>query len=240
MKRIDERARDELRQIRITKDFMGNADGSCLIECGRTRVLCSAMVVPEVPSFLEGKQQGWVTAEYAMLPASTQRRKKRETLKPDGRSTEIKRLIGRSIRAVTDFAALGERTVYLDCDVIEADGGTRTASITGAFVALALAMDKLIKKGEIQVNPIKEYAAAVSVGIVDNQPILDLCYAEDSRAMADMNIVMTESGGLIEVQMTGEQRAVTEAEFVQLIQLGKKGISELIEIQKNALEGVTL
>lgn len=233
--RFDKRQDDQLREIKIIKDFLGNATGSCLIECGNTRVICTAMIEEEVPSFLIGKGSGWVTAEYAMLPASTLRRKKRDMIKPDGRSVEIQRLIGRSLRSVCDLAALGERTIYIDCDVIQADGGTRTASITGAFIALAMALDKLMNQGIIARPVLKGYVGAVSVGIVENKPLLDLPYAEDSAAQADMNVVMTDSGGLIEVQMTGEKRPVTEEEFACLISLAKKGISELIELQRNAL-----
>ncbi len=229
--RIDGRADDEIREMNIIKDFMPNAHGSCLIECGRTRVLCTAMLTVGVPPFLEGLGQGWLTAEYAMLPGSTAKRKQREFLKPDGRNMEIRRLIGRSLRAVTDFQALCENTMYIDCDVIEADGGTRTASISGAFVAYALAVDKLIKGGALQKSPIKEYVAAISCGIVEDIPLLDLCYAEDSMAQADMNIVMTASGGIIEAQCTGEKRPITKDELDALLFLGKKGIDEIIKKQ---------
>lgn len=236
--RHDKRNDNELRPIKITKDFLGNAHGSCLIECGNTRVICSVMVEDDVPGFLAGRGTGWVTADYAMLPASTERRKKRETLKPDGRSVEIKRLIGRSLRAVCDFEALGERTAYVDCDVIQADGGTRTASITGAFVALALALDKLMKQGIITKPVLKDYVSAISVGVVDERPMLDLCYVEDSSAQADMNVVMTEKSGAVEIQMTGEKRAVKDEEFFELIALAKKGTKEIFEMQKEVLNGV--
>lgn len=232
MKRIDGRKADELRPVNIIKDFMPNAHGSCLIECGHTRVLCTAMLTESVPPFLEGTGKGWLTAEYAMLPGSTIKRKQREGLKQDGRYTEIKRLIGRSLRAVTDFAALGENTMYIDCDVIEADGGTRTASITGSFIAYALAADKLIKGGVLQKSPIKEYVAAVSCGIVEDRVFLDLCYAEDSNAQADMNMVMTDTGGIIESQCTGEKRPVTTEELQQMTLLAKNGIAQLLQFQR--------
>jgi len=187
--------------------------------------------VDDVPPFLTGRGKGWLTAEYAMLPASTNTRKKRETLRPDGRSTEIKRLIGRSLRSVMDFSVLGERTIYIDCDVISADGGTRTASITGGFCALQLCVKKLIGDGEIERSPITDKLAAISCGIVDDKAILDLEYTEDSRAQADMNVVMTQSGGIIEVQCTGEKRPITDNEFFELIKISKKGIEELGIIQ---------
>jgi ribonuclease PH len=194
------------------------------------------MLTEGVPPFLEGTGKGWLTAEYAMLPGSTQKRKQRDGLKIDGRSTEIKRLIGRSLRAITDINALGENTLYIDCDVIEADGGTRTASITGAFIAFALAADKLIKCGILQKSPILGYVAAVSCGIVEDSALLDLCYAEDSGAQADMNIVMTDSGDIVEVQCTGEKRAITAEELSSLMRLGQTGIAQLIQKQKEIIE----
>lgn len=236
MKRIDGRTTNELRPVNIIKDFMPNAHGSCLIECGRTRVLCTAMLTEGIPPFLIGTGKGWLTAEYAMLPGSTIKRKQREGIKQDGRNTEIKRLIGRSLRSVTDFGALGENTMYIDCDVIEADGGTRTASITGSFVAYALAVDKLLKGGVMQKSPIKEYVAAVSCGIVEDRVLLDLCYAEDSNAQADMNIVMTDKGGIIESQCTGEKRPVTPEELEQMMQLAKSGIAVLLQYQKMIID----
>ncbi len=235
MKRSDNRKADEKRKIAITPDYLENAHGSVLIACGKTKVICSAMAVEEVPPFLEGKGRGWLTAEYAMLPASTPERKRRETIKPDGRSTEIKRLIGRALRAVIDFDALGERTIYIDCDVISADGGTRTASITGGYAALKLCIRRMMKDGKIKIDPVRDYVAAISCGIVGGVPLLDLPYVEDSSADADMNVVMTKSGGLIEVQCTGERRPVTEAEFGALMALAKKGISELFDAQAEAL-----
>jgi ribonuclease PH len=235
MIRNNKRKNNEKRQVKITPDFLENAHGSVLIESGKTRVICTAMLTKGVPPFLEGKGIGWLTAEYAMLPASTQTRKRRETLKPDGRSTEIKRLIGRCLRSVLDFSVLGENTIYIDCDVISADGGTRTASITGGFCALALCVKKMIKDGDISKNPIMDNVAAISCGIVKDTPLLDLEYVEDSAAQADMNVVMTKNGGLIEVQCTGEKRPVTEEEFLSLLGLAKKGISELFEDQDKVL-----
>ena len=233
------RKADELREIIITKNFMKNATGSVLIEAGNTRVLCSAMFEPGVPPFLMDKQRGWLTAGYAMLPASTPVRKKRETIMPDGRSMEIKRLIGRALRSVMDFHVLGENTIHIDCDVIEADGGTRTASITGGFIALMLAVNKLVRKKIIIRSPVTDYVAAVSAGLVEDKPLLDLCYAEDSNAQADMNIVMCEKGGIIEVQCAGEKRPITQAEFHSLFALGEKGIKQIIEIQKKSLGSLT-
>lgn len=236
MKRTSGRQPDEMREVRIITDYLENAQGSVLISCGKTRVICSAMAAEEVPQFLAGKERGWLTAEYAMLPASTPERKRRETLKPDGRSTEIQRLIGRSLRAVMDFEALGERTIYIDCDVISADGGTRTAAVTGGYVALKLCVKNLMKTGVIKKDPVRDAVAAVSCGLVNDTPLLDLEYTEDSSAEADMNVVMTASGGLVEVQCTGEKRPVSDAEFSALLEKAKKGIGELLEIQMKALE----
>jgi len=231
MIRSNGRKNDEKREVEVTPNFLENDNASVLIECGKTRVICSAMVVDEVPPFLTGRGKGWLTAEYAMLPASTNTRKRRETLKPDGRSTEIKRLIGRSLRSVMDFSVLGERTIYIDCDVISADGGTRTASITGGFCALTLCVERLLEDEKIKKSPITDNLAAISCGIVDDVAILDLEYSEDSRAQADMNVVMTKSGGIIEVQCTGEKRPITDDEFFELIKISKKGITELTELQ---------
>jgi len=231
MIRSNGRKNDEKRDVKITPNFLENDNASVLIECGKTRVICTAMVIDDVPPFLTGRGKGWLTAEYAMLPASTNTRKRRETLKPDGRSTEIKRLIGRSLRAVMDFSVLGERTIYIDCDVISADGGTRTASITGGFCALMECVKRLLDDGDIKKNPIADNVAAISCGIVDDVAILDLAYTEDSRAQADMNVVMTKSGGIIEVQCTGEKRPITDDEFFELLKVSKKGISELTQLQ---------
>jgi ribonuclease PH len=236
--RPDARQNDQLRSIKITPNFIGSAAGSALIEWGNTRVICTAMLEEKVPPFKMQSGEGWLTAEYGMLPASTQSRKPRETLKPDGRSMEIRRLIGRTMRAAIDFKAMGERTVWLDCDVIEADGGTRTASITGAFVALALAVAKWRGNGLLEKSPIIGHVAAVSVGIVENEPRLDLCYAEDSSARVDMNVVMTEDGRYVEVQGTGEEGTFSKAELDALLKLAGKGVNRLIREQKKALKGV--
>ncbi len=229
------RKSDEMRKIKITPDFTEMAAGSVLIECGRTRVLCTASVVENVPPFKRGSGQGWLTAEYAMLPGSTPTRKERDGLKKDGRGVEIQRLIGRSLRACVDLTRLGERTIYIDCDVLQADGGTRTASITGAFCALTIAVDKLIKKGLIVDSPIIKQLAAVSVGIIDNVPTLDLEYAQDSRAQVDMNVIMTKDlkGNMeyVEVQGTGEGRTFSKSEMDKLLLLAKKGITKLMKAQ---------
>ena len=235
--RIDNRAYDQARPVEILVDFVRTADGSCLISTGNTRVICTASVEESVPPFLKGKGQGWVTAEYAMLPASTSQRKKRDGIKKDGRSVEIQRLIGRSLRQAVDLTKLGERTITLDCDVLEADGGTRTASITGAMVALTCAIDKLVQTGKLALSPIVRQVAAVSCGVVDDEPCLDLCYQEDSRAQVDMNLVMNDQGQFIELQGTGEGRAFTMAEQQDLVRLCAKGNRELLEIQKKALGG---
>ena len=211
------------------------ADGSCLIRCGGTRVICTASIDESVPPFLRGKGMGWVTAEYAMLPASTGRRKARDGVKKDGRSVEISRLIGRALRQAVDRRFLGERTITIDCDVLEADGGTRTASITGGFVALCMAVDKLMKQGKLKESPITHQIAAVSAGVVEDTPCLDLCYVEDSAAQTDMNFVMNEQGAFIELQGTGEGRAFSRSELNQLLALGEKGIEELHEMQREAL-----
>ncbi|MBR6185711.1 MAG: ribonuclease PH [Clostridia bacterium] len=235
MPRPDDRKPNELRPCRIQPDFVGTADGSCLIETGGTRVICTASVEEGVPPFLKGKGLGWLTAEYAMLPASTGRRKQRDGLKKDGRGVEISRLIGRALRQAVDRRFLGERTITIDCDVLEADGGTRTASITGGFVALCCAVDKLIKSGKIKESPIVHQIAAVSAGIVSDVPCLDLCYLEDSAAQTDMNFVMDETGAFIELQGTGEGRAFSRAELNQILALGEKGIDELHARQRKAL-----
>ena len=235
MSRPDSRKPDELRPCEIIPDFVSTADGSCLIRCGGTRVICTASVEEGVPPFLKGKNLGWLTAEYAMLPASTGRRKQRDGLKKDGRGVEISRLIGRALRQAVDRRFLGERTVTVDCDVLEADGGTRTASITGGFVALVCAIDKLIRQGKLKESPIVHQIAAVSAGIVNDTPCLDLCYLEDSAAQTDMNFVMDETGAFIELQGTGEGRAFTRGELSQILALGERGIDGLQEIQRRAL-----
>ena len=233
--RHDGRNCDELREIRIEPGFTEMAAGSALICCGRTRVLCTASVQNDVPPFLRGKGRGWVTAEYAMLPGSTPQRKARELLKRDGRSVEIQRLIGRALRSVCDLTALGERTIYIDCDVLQADGGTRTASITGAFVALCLACDRLMQAGEIVDSPVRAQVAAVSVGISGGEPVLDLDYPEDSHAAVDMNMVMSGDGRIVELQGTGEERPFSREERTRLMELGEAGIRRLMEAQRAAL-----
>ena len=229
---------EQLRNISIIPDFTDAAAGSVLISCGRTRVICTASVTNDVPPFRRGKG-GWLTAEYAMLPGSTNTRKARDGIKKDGRSVEIQRLIGRSLRAACDLDMLGEHTIYIDCDVIQADGGTRTASITGGFVAMMLAFKNMMEHGELKEYPISGYVAAVSAGIVDDEPLLDLCYEEDSSAMVDLNCVMDDQGRLIEIQGTGEERPFTLAEQQELVRLCEKGIRQLQSIQKNIL-GVEL
>ena len=235
--RIDGREADRQRPVSIQTDFVRTAAGSCLIATGNTRVICTASVEEGVPPFLKGKGQGWVTAEYAMLPASTGIRKKRDGVKKDGRGVEIQRLIGRALRQAVDLKALGERTITLDCDVLEADGGTRTASITGAMVALTCAVDRLVAEGKLLGSPIRHQVAAVSAGVVGDVPCLDLCYQEDSQAQVDMNFVMNELGEMIEIQGTGEGRAFSRAELDQLLALGEKGIRELMAAQREALGG---
>lgn len=237
MTRPDKRQPSHLRPLEIQVGFVETADGSCLISTGKTRIICTASVEEGVPPFLRGTGQGWVTAEYAMLPASTGRRKARDGVKKDGRGVEIQRLIGRSLRQAVDLTLLGERTITLDCDVLQADGGTRTASITGAYVALVMAVDKLMQSGLLQKNPITHQVAAVSVGIVQDTPLLDLCYQEDSAAQTDMNIVMNQQGGFIELQGTGEGRAFTSLEMDQLLAYGRLGIRRLMRGQREALEG---
>jgi ribonuclease PH len=234
--RPSQRAPDELRSVTITRNYIKHADGSVLIECGDTRVICTASVDGSVPGFLRGKGSGWVTAEYGMLPRSTGSRMRREASagKQGGRTMEIQRLIGRALRASIDTAALGERTVTVDCDVIQADGGTRTASITGAWVALADAVRGQLESGNLKQDPMLCQVAAVSVGIVDGEPVLDLDYAEDSTAGTDMNIVMTDQGGIIEVQGTAETAAFSEAELLAMLGLARDGIERLFGIQRQA------
>jgi ribonuclease PH len=235
MTREGGRGYEALREIKITKSFMKNAHGSALIEWGNTRVLCTAMYTAGVPSFLEGTEKGWLTAEYAMLPASTPTRKSRELKFPDGRSTEIGRLIGRSLRSVFDLKSVAGFTINIDCDVIDADGGTRTASITGAYIALVLCVRKMIEEGLIEKSPLRDGVAAVSCGIVEGKPMLDLQYSEDSRAEADMNIVMSHGGGIIEVQCTGEKRPLKKSEFDKLLKYGQDGIAYIRQIQEEVL-----
>jgi ribonuclease PH len=233
MTRIDGRTPTQLRPVRLTVDFLDYAEGSVLIETGNTRVLCAASVEERVPPFLEGKGQGWVTAEYSMLPRSTHTRTSREREgKVSGRTQEIQRLVGRSLRAAVDMMALGPRTILLDCDVLQADGGTRTASITGAYVALHRACSLLVKRGLLAVHPVRTAVAATSAGVVAGEILLDLCYDEDSRAEVDFNVVMTAEHEFIEVQGTGEGGVFSRASMNQLIDLAEEGITELLAIQR--------
>ena len=235
--RIDKRLPQQMRPVRITKDYLATAEGSALIEVGNTRVLCAASVEETVPAFLRNSGKGWVTAEYSMLPRATATRTPREISKGrlSGRTHEIQRLIGRSLRAVVDMAALGERTVILDCDVLQADGGTRTASITGAFVAMCLAMRQLAKFKAVKRIPVRDHIAATSVGIVNGTAMLDLCYEEDSQAEVDMNIVMTGAGKFVELQATSEKVPFDDVQLASLLDLGRMGVQELFEIQRDAL-----
>ncbi|MFZ7119361.1 MAG: ribonuclease PH [Eubacteriaceae bacterium] len=237
MRRIDNREYNELRDVQITKSYTKYAQGAVLIQSGNTKVICTAMVEEKVPMFLKGQNKGWITAEYNMLPSSTATRKIRDSSRGriDGRNMEIQRLIGRTLRSIVDLKKLGDRTIWIDCDVIQADGGTRTASITGAFVALMDALKNLKATGLIKEIPVKNFVAAISVGVVNGQPLLDLCYEEDSKAEIDMNVVMTEVGEYIEIQGTGEERPMKKDELDQLLKLSEKGIMELINIQKLAL-----
>lgn len=231
------RSPEQLREIKITRNFTCHAEGSVLVEFGRTKVLCNATVADGVPRFLKGKGQGWVTAEYGMLPRSTHSRMNREAAsgKQGGRTMEIQRLIARSLRAAVDLAKLGENMITVDCDVIQADGGTRTASITGACIALADAINWMLEKGLLKENPMKHMVAAVSVGIYEGSPVCDLDYDEDSQAETDMNLVMTETGKIIEIQGTAEGEPFSEEELSQLLALGKQGIQNIIEKQRQAL-----
>jgi ribonuclease PH len=235
--RSDNRAPDQLRPVTITPEFITTAEGSVLMEVGHTRVICTASIEETVPQFLRNSGKGWISSEYSMLPRSTLTRTPREVAKgrPSGRTHEIQRLIGRSLRAVTDLARLGERTIWIDCDVIQADGGTRTASITGAFVALGLAMEKLVEAGTLPAIPLKDLVGAVSVGIVEGEILLDLCYEEDSRADVDMNFVMTAGGKLVEVQATAEHQVFDDAQFEKMMALARRGVEELIEKQRAVL-----
>lgn len=235
--RPNQRAADQLREITVQRNFTRYAEGSVLISAGETQVLCTASVEERVPGFLRGEGKGWLTAEYGMLPRATHTRNDREAArgKQSGRTQEIQRLIGRSLRAAVDLEALGERTIKLDCDVLQADGGTRTAAITGAYIALADAIQSLLNSGAIKKNPLYGQVAAVSVGIVDGEPRLDLEYVEDSNAETDMNVVMNDRGGFIEVQGTAEGHAFSRDELNQLLDLASKGVAELVTIQNNAL-----
>ena len=235
--RIDNRTLDQIRNTKITPNISPYAEGSALIEVGGTKVICTASVEERVPPFLRNKGTGWVTAEYAMLPRATHTRTNRETQRPSGRTQEIQRLIGRSLRAVVDTKKLGERQIFIDCDVIQADGGTRCASITGAYVALNLACKRLVSKGVVRASPLLAEVAAVSVGIIAGESLLDLCYTEDSTAEVDMNIVCTGSGQFIEIQGTAEGQPFSREQMNEMLTIAEKGISQLFEIQRNALNG---
>lgn len=237
MTRIDGRQPDEMRAVKVTRNYIKYAEGSVLIEAGDTKVICTASIEDKVPPFLRGTGQGWVTAEYSMLPRATETRNVREASKGklSGRTAEIQRLIGRALRSVVDLTALGERTIWLDCDVIQADGGTRTTSITGAFIALMDAVNRLGEQLSWTKFPITNFVAATSVGIVDGVPVLDLCYEEDSKAQVDMNVVMTGDGRLVEIQGTAEEFPFTRDEMNRLMDLAQKGVEELIALQKQLL-----
>ncbi len=241
--RHDERKADQLRKVDIIKDFVIHPEGSVLITIGNTKVICNASVEDRVPPFMRGEGKGWITAEYSMLPRATEQRTIRESSKGKitGRTMEIQRLIGRALRAAVNLNELGERTIWIDCDVIQADGGTRTASITGAYVAMVIALDKLVKAGKIKSLPITSFLAAVSVGVdSQNGEILDLNYIEDSSALVDMNVIMTSTGQLVEVQGTGEEATFTRTELNSMLDLAEKGIKTLFEHQKKVLGDITL
>jgi ribonuclease PH len=235
--RIDGRTPDQLRPIQIIPGFIKSAEGSVLIEIGRTRVICTASIEETVPQFMKNSGKGWITSEYGMLPRSTSTRNVREASsgKRSGRTMEIQRLIGRSLRTAIDLARLGERTIWIDCDVIEADGGTRTASITGAYIALSLALRGLLKSGKLSASPLRNHVAAVSVGVIGGIPMLDLNYAEDSTADVDFNLVMTDAGEFVEIQGTAERNPFGDSALTELVRLGRHGILELIEHQRRVL-----
>jgi ribonuclease PH len=236
--RVDGRKNDQNRHIKITRNYTKYAEGAVLIETGDTKVICTASIEDKVPPFLKGKGEGWITCEYNMIPRATQVRKVRDITrgKIDGRTMEIQRLIGRALRSIVDLKAIGEKTIWVDCDVIQADGGTRTASISGAFVALVDAVNKLHKQSPFSIYPIRDFVSAVSVGIVDNVKMLDLCYEEDSKAKVDMNVVMTDSGEFVEIQGTGEQSPFSRADLNELIALAEKGAKHMIQVQKDSLK----
>ncbi len=232
--RVDKRDAAQMRPVTITTDYLLTAEGSVLIEVGNTRVLCAASIEDSVPGFLRGSGKGWVTAEYSMLPRATATRTAREVSKgrASGRTMEIQRLIGRSLRSVVDMDVLGERSVILDCDVLQADGGTRTAAITGAYIAMSMALRQLVKFGTLKKSPIRDCVAATSVGMVNGEAMLDLCYQEDSRAEVDMNVVMTGAGQFVELQATAEKTAFDDSHLASLLALARKGICDLIEVQR--------
>ncbi|MBG9802602.1 ribonuclease PH [Brevibacillus laterosporus] len=240
--RLDGRSSDQLRPVKITRNYIKHAEGSCLIEVGDTKVICTATLEEKVPPFMRNGGKGWITAEYSMLPRATETRNARESSrgKVGGRTMEIQRLIGRALRSVVKLEAMGERTIWLDCDVIQADGGTRTASITGAFVAMVDAMNTLVTAGMWKELPITDFLAATSVGVVEGVPVLDLNYKEDSSAIVDMNVIMTGAGKYVELQGTGEESPFSTDELMQLLALGQKGIQDLIELQKEVLGEVKL
>jgi ribonuclease PH len=240
--RSDGRAPDQLRPVKMTSEFIATAEGSVLLEVGNTRVICTASIEESVPQFMRNTGKGWISSEYSMLPRSTLTRTPREVSKgrQSGRTHEIQRLIGRSLRAVTDLTKLGERTIWMDCDVIQADGGTRTASITGAFVALGLALGKLVEAGTLPSVPLKDFVAAVSVGIVDGEVLLDLCYEEDSRADVDMNFVMTAGGKMVELQATAEHQVFDDAQLAKMMAYARRGVQALIAKQQAVLGALTL
>jgi len=237
MQRIDGRNNEQIRPVKIIRNYLKHAEGSVLIEMGDTKVICTASVDDKVPPFIKGTGKGWITSEYGMLPRSTEVRKPRESArgKVDGRTMEIQRLIGRALRSIVNLEKLGEITIFIDCDVIQADGGTRTASITGSFVALVDALYMLVQQEKLEEMPLNGYIAAVSVGIKDGEAILDLNYAEDSTCQVDMNMVMTDRGELIEIQGTGEESPFNKVQLQEMMELAEKGIQELIEIQKQSL-----
>ncbi|NLJ78282.1 MAG: ribonuclease PH [Tissierellia bacterium] len=237
MDRVDGRNFDELRRVRITRNYLKHPQGSVLMEIGKTKIICTAMIEDRVPPFLKGAGSGWLTGEYSMLPGSTKHRKIRDSSRGriEGRTQEIQRLIGRSLRGIIDLSHIGERTIWIDCDVIQADGGTRTASITGGFIALVDALNHLYNRGEIEYIPVSKFASAISAGIVDGVALLDLCYSEDYRATVDMNIVMADDDQLIEIQGTGEGSTFTQGQLYQLLELAEKGNRELILKQREAL-----
>ena len=236
--RVDGRKNDQVRHTKVTRNYIKHAEGSVLIEVGDTKVICTASIEDKVPPFLKGSGEGWITAEYNMLPRSTATRKVRDIarLKLDGRTMEIQRLIGRALRSVVDLKALGEKTIWIDCDVIQADGGTRTTSITGAFIALVDAVNKIHKQKSFKVYPIRKFVCATSVGIVGEEKLLDLCYEEDSNAKVDMNIIGTDDGEFVEIQGTGEEAPFTRSELNEILNLGEKGIKQMIQLQKDCLK----
>ncbi|MEN6412768.1 MAG: ribonuclease PH [Veillonellales bacterium] len=240
MTRIDGRQKDEMRKVKITRNYLRYAEGSALIEVGNTKVICAATIEDRVPHFLKGSGEGWITAEYSLLPRSTQSRNPRESAKGKvtGRTHEIQRLIGRALRSVVDLKALGERTVWIDCDVIQADGGTRTASITGAFVALVDAVDTIYSNSD-KPFPVKDFLAAVSIGLLEEGIAMDLCYEEDSSAIVDMNVVMTGTGQFVEIQGTGEKRPFTKDQMEQMVGVAEQGVMSLIDYQKDILGPLT-